>query len=54
MKLEVTRVFPTLIGQLRVPDSDRDESGIAGLIVRAEAGYSTREVEPKVSAEQKD
>jgi uncharacterized protein (TIGR02466 family) len=40
MKLEITPAFPTLIGQLRVPDADAMNRELEALILADEASYS--------------
>jgi uncharacterized protein (TIGR02466 family) len=39
MEIEVTSIFPTLIGQLRVPDSDSMDQDLRTLILAEEAKY---------------
>jgi hypothetical protein len=41
MELEVTPVFPTLIGQLRVPDSDAMNQELRELILAVETKHAT-------------
>ena len=41
MELEVTRVFPTLIGRLRVPDPEMMNQELQALILADEAEYSS-------------
>lgn len=41
MELEVTPVFPTLIGRFRVPDTELMNRGLEAAILAEEAGYSS-------------
>jgi uncharacterized protein (TIGR02466 family) len=41
MQLEVTQVFPTLIGRFRVPDPDMMNQGLHALILAEEAKYAS-------------
>jgi len=39
MELEVTKAFPTVIGQLRVPDAEAMNQDLQALILAEEASY---------------
>jgi len=39
MELEVTNAFPTVIGQLRVPDAEAMNQDLQALILAEEASY---------------
>jgi hypothetical protein len=41
MELEVTPVFPTLIGRFRVPDADAMNQGLHALILEEEGKYAS-------------
>ena len=41
MELEVTRVFPTLIGRFRIPDADAMNQDLHALILKEEVKYAS-------------